>query len=863
MKGFVVIIILIGGLSKLSAQYKLSGVASDGSNRIDVVQVLIQDEESIIAHSFTDSTGYYELEFSSVNDSIYFIASRLGYQQIKQRLPVNQKIFNLALSTSADSKLDEIVITAGKAVETSGDTVSYFTQSFADGTERVVEDILMKLPGITVDEGTGTIRYQGKEIKKVLLDGDDLTGENYKVISKNLSAAWLEQVEVLKRFTESRLLQGIQQSDEVALNLKLKEDAKARLFGSATAAGGTEGRYLGKVELLSYLKKVKVFSSAEVNNTGVDIESYDLEQYASRMQLYNGFITPNAVLANELDVPNFFARERFTFHEGQFLSGSLVANLSPKSKLRSTTTLYNNRLRFVFTDTLTYFLPGNVDLSIQQRQEQEQRPFEFFQELKFENQITRNQDINLKLLFIPQRSFVVSENQLLLNNLSDSSQTHGNTVMTGITYQNRFRTNWVGSINAEASNRRLDEHLSLQGINSPVDSIIQNVQQGFNNIGIFPRLDGVVAGHWYFNILSGWSQTSADIQYARKKVTDNLTVDDLYRFNNAFAEFKVERKLNNFSLTLGSRIRNADIRYNGVGSNRFYIEPTLMASTKLERRDLTTEIRMLFNSEYRFLKPNQLVLNSLLSNYRSAVFYHADASKPVQNTIGAVALKITDGRISFLSANAEWVYLRSSAILVQALFFQGDAVVNNQTQGGVSQNFLSRYALDRYFSRIRTSLKVAYDYNLSISPLSIEGNLGESRLKQSKLDITSGTALTSVFNLSLGVRLNNLRNEWEGDKSQFLFQNFLVKWTFKPTKAIRASFDYQSVNFNRGGGYTDIFNTSLQYSIPNDRMQVELAALNITNRSASVLSAIDPLIQSTSIYPLQPRFFLLSVLLQF
>ena len=60
------------------------------------------------------------------------------------------------------------------------DTIFYNIQKFKDGSERNVEDVLAKLPGVTVDKGTGKIKYQGKEIKKILLDGDDLTDNNYQ-----------------------------------------------------------------------------------------------------------------------------------------------------------------------------------------------------------------------------------------------------------------------------------------------------------------------------------------------------------------------------------------------------------------------------------------------------------------------------------------------------------------------------------------------------------------------------------------------------------------------------------------------------------------------------------------------------------
>ena len=126
---------------------------------------------------------------------------------------------------------------------------------------------------------SGVITYQGKKIKKILLDGDDLTGDNYQVMSKNMSADWLEGVEVLKRLNDSRLMHGVRESDEVAINLKLKEEAKSPLFGSAETGLGSRPNYKAEAELLSYSKGFKLFAPVDANNTGEDLEVYNLGDF--------------------------------------------------------------------------------------------------------------------------------------------------------------------------------------------------------------------------------------------------------------------------------------------------------------------------------------------------------------------------------------------------------------------------------------------------------------------------------------------------------------------------------------------------------------------------------------------------------
>ena len=97
----------------------------------------------------------------------------------------------------------------------------------------VVEDLLKKLPGLSVDKD-GKITSQGEEIGKVLVDGDEFFGDDPTIATKNLGADGIEQVQVYEKENED----GIGGSDEKikVLDLKLKDDAKKGYFGRITGA---------------------------------------------------------------------------------------------------------------------------------------------------------------------------------------------------------------------------------------------------------------------------------------------------------------------------------------------------------------------------------------------------------------------------------------------------------------------------------------------------------------------------------------------------------------------------------------------------------------------------------------------------
>ncbi|MEN9304032.1 MAG: hypothetical protein RL264_2461 [Bacteroidota bacterium] len=131
-------------------------------------------------------------------------------------------------------ELEEVVIYANKnPIYFKGDTLIYVADSFKVGQNAVVEDLLKKLPGLTIDQN-GKITSQGKEISQVLVDGDEFFGSDPTIATKNLAAKGVESVAVYEKKNENA---KAGENDKIqVLDLRLKEDAKKGYFGKASAA---------------------------------------------------------------------------------------------------------------------------------------------------------------------------------------------------------------------------------------------------------------------------------------------------------------------------------------------------------------------------------------------------------------------------------------------------------------------------------------------------------------------------------------------------------------------------------------------------------------------------------------------------
>lgn len=187
--------------------------------------------------------------------------------------------FDFVLIKIERNELEEVVIVAKqKPFEIKEDTISFNVSRYIDGSERKIEEIISKLPGIELNEGTGQIKYKGKAIETVTLDGDNLFGYNYTLGTKNINVDMVEQIEAIDNYAENPLLKGIEQGGKVALNLKLKK-GKADISGNIDFGMGRfdekDQAYDLASNILGITKTYKSFATLSYNNVGANQTPFD------------------------------------------------------------------------------------------------------------------------------------------------------------------------------------------------------------------------------------------------------------------------------------------------------------------------------------------------------------------------------------------------------------------------------------------------------------------------------------------------------------------------------------------------------------------------------------------------------------
>ena len=179
--------------------------------------------------------------------------------------------------------LKEVSVKADRIRE-QGDTISYSVSAFAQTKDRSIGDVLKRMPGIDVEKN-GKIKYQGEDINKFYIEGSDLLGGKYGIATEGISHNDVGAVEVMENHQPMQVLTGIAFSDKAAINLKLKNKAKATWTFHGDAGGGVSWQpkgalWDGEIFAMAVLPGFQNITSLRANNTGENLSMANTDFFA-------------------------------------------------------------------------------------------------------------------------------------------------------------------------------------------------------------------------------------------------------------------------------------------------------------------------------------------------------------------------------------------------------------------------------------------------------------------------------------------------------------------------------------------------------------------------------------------------------
>lgn len=179
-------------------------------------------------------------------DTFLLAVSYVGYEPVDQQVVPSDTLNNLGIiliPKKTKALADVVVIAKTPPVQQKADTIQYNANAFKVNPDATTEDLIKKMPGITVDK-EGTVTAHGEQVQKVTIDGQDYLGDDATAALRNLPSEVVDKIQVFDRLSDQATFTGFDDGNSVkSINIVTKSGIKNGQFGRIFAGYGTDGRY--------------------------------------------------------------------------------------------------------------------------------------------------------------------------------------------------------------------------------------------------------------------------------------------------------------------------------------------------------------------------------------------------------------------------------------------------------------------------------------------------------------------------------------------------------------------------------------------------------------------------------------------
>lgn len=239
-----------------SGKATVTGTVLDGGDKSPVMQATVQilslKDSTMVKGNVSDLDGNFAL---SVRPGKYLLKiSYIGYTTFFRQIEMTRNkprlnVGNIELQADAIMLGEAVVVAQAPEVTAAEDTLVYNSSAYRVPEGSALEELVKKLPGAEVDEN-GKITINGKEIKKIMIDGKEFFADDPNIAMKNLPVNIIDKVRAYDKQSDLARATGIDDGEEeTVLDLSVKPGMNKGWFGNADLAAGTEDRYSGKIML--------------------------------------------------------------------------------------------------------------------------------------------------------------------------------------------------------------------------------------------------------------------------------------------------------------------------------------------------------------------------------------------------------------------------------------------------------------------------------------------------------------------------------------------------------------------------------------------------------------------------------------
>lgn len=830
---------------------------------------VFDQQKKNLGYAFSDKEGIYSISIKlNSQDSVEIEVSCLGFRKLLKLINIYANIQNFTLIEKYDI-LTEVVIESGKKIKVNQDTTFIRVESFSNKTEQTVEDILKKLPGIVIRKD-GTITAHGKIIDKLLIEGEDIFDANYKILTKNLDAKVLEEVQIIDNFEDNPIFKKLNNSDKVALNLKLKKGYSNVWFGNITLGGSISknSRWKESLTLGLLKKKIKGFYFGDFNNLGeksTDLFSTNVNnknnysndrlEYKAK-SLYS--ITNNEIL--------FFSKTQSVFNDALLNSLSFSSNLTKRVSLRGLVYVgYDNQNQNSLTTT-KYNLVSN--------------PVTFTEKNNYVNKkILSSSEIEIKFkaneknyftnLFVIKNNPSNTFNNLLFNN-SNVVQNLNNENLTFYNHLNhtiRISDKAVLNNYFYIGNDKIQEKLTI--LSPPLNSYLgidtfSSIRQNVNNklffFGIKSKLvtkskkidltNSIQIEHTnesFENSFFSRDTTFIDYQNNTKIKIGNISQENTLRYN-------FNKKID---LTARYSLKQSKFNFNNRTKNIFNTNPSIYFNIKKTRIGNFT-LSYLENNAIPEI--NQLTTNYYLSDFRSFLL-GTSYSNLLRNKTTALNYYFYNDEKRY-SLNVSSYYSTSKSIINSINKITNDFNFNNyiQSSGGISYNL--SVSMVNYLRKLKTATKIENISTWIDKPINANSNsFLQYKGFTNYLKYSGTTYFKRKINLDFSISFNYFQSIYQEIKAKnSTFEGFLnINYKINKTLLLESNNSIYVVNKQKY-----FFNNAiLNYNPIESKLSFRVIFNNIINENKYKNVTINEYAINQYTVQLVPRYLLVTMKYRF
>ena len=718
-------VLLFFGTNSLFAQVSFSGkISSSNNNPVSGATIVLvkKNNSSILAYAISGNDGAYRITAKELPDSVNIKVSAIGFAEVIKLLPRQSEIINFVLIEKA-TELPEVKVKSNP-ISVQGDTINYTVGSFSTSQDRVIGDIIAKLPGIEIDPNGG-IKFNGKPISNYYINGLDLLENKYSIANNNIPYDLVNKVQVLDNHQPLRVLDSLKSSTIPALNIELKQKGMNRFIGTAKAGIGilpflSDDAIAG----MQFKKDFQFITAYKYTNTGIRLANELTQQVSIKDINEPESESVQEDLLSLMQLPRPVLKEsRYLFNNSHLFHLSALKALKNTAQLKFNIGYINDFNKSTGSNTTTLFLPSDT--------------IKFIENIKTGISTNKiNGDFYYTLNKRDQYIKNAAKFQLNFNNEEGTIQNAGNVYQSLNNPFYQFENNFLMltpikkklfSFKSSTLFNRAPQELSVSpgqfpeifNHSFPYDEIIQktvlnkfttnNSLSFMTKMGNLDQEVNVGAEYIYKQLESFISKENIQMIFPlNDSFQNNLNWQNIRLYGNANTTFKINKKQISLSLPVELNHVTVNNKIDEINRNKSYLffNPNAVFTFPLDQLFSTAITYSHRHSLGNFI---QTTPGFMLTNYRTIT--QNDTVLPVQKLDNISVSNSFKDPLKGLFGNVSLSYsnIRSNIIYTQSydnIFSKRTAILFPNS----SKSLILSGRINKYFFRSKTNIAFSANY---------------------------------------------------------------------------------------------------------------------------------------------------------